>query len=55
LLPENQVEYHWWVLAMTQVAHHPVLLDYAFHVVDLLGAKSINLNLTESNKYFLWY
>jgi len=52
-LPENQVEYHLWVLVMTQVGHHLVLLDYAFRVVDPLGAKAINLNLTEGIKFFL--
>lgn len=37
MLPENQVEGHLWVLVMTRVGHQPVLLDHAFHVVDLLG------------------
>lgn len=40
-LPENQVEYHLWVLVMTQVGHHLVLLDYAFHVVELLGVVGV--------------
>jgi hypothetical protein len=44
-LPEKQEEDHLWVLVMTQVGHQLVLKDHAFHVVDLLGAKPINLNL----------
>jgi hypothetical protein len=40
---------------MTRVGHHPVLLDYAFHVVDLLVAKSINLNFTDGTEYFLLF
>jgi hypothetical protein len=41
-LPENQVEYHLWVLVMTQVGHHLVLLDYAFRVVDPLGVVGVS-------------
>jgi hypothetical protein len=45
LLPENQVEGHLWVLVMTQADHQPVLLDHAFHAVDLLGANYIITHL----------
>jgi hypothetical protein len=44
-LPEKQGEDHLWVLVMTQVGHQLVLLDHAFHAVDLLEAKPINLIL----------
>jgi hypothetical protein len=37
---------------MTQVDHQPVLLDHAFHAGDLLGAKSININLMEGVTLF---